>query len=205
MSSRDQILDAARALIAVHGYDGMTISDLSAASGLPPSSIYYHYDSKLGVLAAMLERTFEDLHASYPAPSSFDLDPPFERFERWFTGVCASLDARPDYLRLLLAVCIGSHAEVPAVRDVVSRIRAHAHQSWLDVLRPVFEAADTAGSGGQDEAMLHQLAVLGRAVTDGLSVSTTFDGSTYSSHVAPFVALIRSLVDARPLASLSDD
>jgi AcrR family transcriptional regulator len=195
VSSRDQILDGARTLIATHGYDGMTISDLSAISGLPPSSIYYHFESKLGVLAALLDRTFEDLHASDPGPSSFDGHPPLERFELWFTRACASLDERPEYLRLLLAVCIGSHAEVAAVRDVVGRIRDYAHQSWLDVLGPMFDPEARA----EDEATLQQLAVLGRAVTDGLSVSTTFDGSTYSSHVAPFVGLIRSFIDQRTL------
>lgn len=188
-SSRDVILDAARNLIAANGYDGMVISDLCAQSGLPASSIYYHFGNKLGVLAALLERTFAELHAALPNPSTFDDQEPLERFETWFTAACRSLDQRPEYLRLLLAISVGSHKDTPPVRDTVRRIRDYAHASWVEALTPIF---------GEDEPVLvDQLAVLGRAMTDGLAVTNSFDGMTYSSHVAPFVALVRGLAQQR--------
>lgn len=192
-SSRDVILQAARTLISDRGYDGMVISDLSALSGLPASSIYYHFGNKLGVLTALLERTFEDLHATFPSPSSFDDRDPVERFELWYTAACRSLDDRPEYLRLLLAVSIGSHAGEDSVRAMVRKIRDYAHQSWIEALRPVFAPI----ASPEDEELLDQLAVLGRAMTDGLSVTTTFDGGTYVAHVPPFVALVRSLAAER--------
>jgi hypothetical protein len=34
-------------------------------------------------------------------------------------------------------------------------------------------------------------------MTDGLSVTNSLDGATYSSHVAPFVSLIRGLARQR--------
>jgi AcrR family transcriptional regulator len=116
-SSRDVILDAARTLIASKGYDGMAVSDLCAQSGLPASSIYYHFGNKLGVLAALLERTFDELHALFPNPSSFDDREPIDRLEAWFTAACRSLDRRPDYLRLLLAVSVGPHKDSETVRS----------------------------------------------------------------------------------------
>ncbi|WP_201845769.1 TetR/AcrR family transcriptional regulator [Myceligenerans indicum] len=192
-SSRDVILKAARTLISDRGYDGMVISDLSALSGLPASSIYYHFGNKLGILTALLEQTFEDLHATFPSPSSFDDREPIERFELWYTAACRSLDERPEYLRLLLAVSIGSHAGEDAIRVLVRRIRDYAHQSWIDALTPLFAPITSP----EDEAFLDQLAVLGRAMTDGLSVSTTFDGGTYVAHVPPFVALVRGLAAER--------
>lgn len=70
-NSRDLILDAARSLVTSQGYDGMSVSDLCARSGLPASSIYYHFGNKLGVLAALLDRTFQELHAQFPNPASF--------------------------------------------------------------------------------------------------------------------------------------
>lgn len=192
-SSRDVILDAAQTLISNNGYDGMVISDLSAKSGLPASSIYYHFGNKLGVLAALLERTFQALHASFPNPSSFDDREPMERFELWFTAACKALDQRPEYLRLLLAVSIGSHADEETVGLTVRKIREYAHASWIDALTPVFAPI----SSSEDEAFLDQLAVIGRAMTDGLSVTTTLDGGTYLDHVSPFVALIRGLAEER--------
>ncbi|GAA1618921.1 hypothetical protein GCM10009789_85900 [Kribbella sancticallisti] len=193
LSSRDLILNTARTLISSQGYDGMVISDLSELSGLPPSSIYYHFGNKLGVLVALLERTFEDLHASFPSPSSFDDRPPLERFELWFTAACTALDQRPEYLRLLLAVSIGSHAEADTVRGTVRRIRDYAHTSWVEALTPVFAPVDSP----EDAELVEQLAVLGRAMTDGLSVTTSFDGTTYVSHVPAFVALVRGFAEDR--------
>jgi AcrR family transcriptional regulator len=188
-SSRDLILDAARSLISTKGYDGMAVSDLCAQSGLPASSIYYHFGNKLGVLAALLERTFDELHALFPNPSSFGDGDPVDRLEAWFTAACAALDRRPDYLRLLLAVSVGPHKDSATVGATVRRIRDFAHASWVEALTPVF-AADGDERG---KATVDQLAVLGQAMTDGLSVANSFDGARYSSNVAPFVALIRGL------------
>jgi len=195
-SSRDAILDAAQALITSKGYDGMAVSDLCAESGLPPSSIYYHFGNKLGVLAALLERTFDELHALFPPPSSFDDREPIDRLEAWFTAACRSLDRRPDYLRLLLAVSVGPHKDSDTVRSTVRRIRDAAHASWVDALTPIF-APDGNADG---RALVDELAVLGRAMTDGLSVTNSLDGASYSSHVGPFVALIRGLARQRGVA-----
>jgi AcrR family transcriptional regulator len=195
-NSRSVILDAARALIADNGYDGMVISDLCAQSGLPASSIYYHFGNKLGVLAALLDRTFVELHATFPNPSSFDDKAPLERFEAWFRAACTALDQRPDYLQLLLAISVGPYKDVDPVRDTVRRMRDFAHASWVEALSPIF-----ASGAAEDAVFVEQLAVLGRALTDGLSVSNSFDGMTYTANVAPFVTLVRGLAEQRGHAS----
>lgn len=181
-SSRDVILDAAQELVSIHGYDGMVISELTALSGLPASSIYYHFGSKLGVLAALLDRASADFRASFPSAAAFDEHPPLERFERWFTAACVSLDQRPEYLRLLLAVVAGSHLEADEVRSTVDKIRTQSHQAWMDVLVPVL-----------GDRLAGDVAVLGRALTDGLSVRLTIEGASYASHAPTFIALVRSL------------
>ncbi|MFC4856028.1 TetR/AcrR family transcriptional regulator [Actinophytocola glycyrrhizae] len=186
-------MNAARVLIGEKGYDGMAISDLCAQSGLPASSIYYHFGNKLGVLAALLERTFDELHALFPNPSSFGRLAPVDRLEAWFSAACDSLDRRPDYLQLLVAISIGPQKDAEAVQATVRRIRDYAHASWVDALTPIF-----APNGGKNnEALVQRLAVLGRAMTDGLSVANSFDDVSYSSQVAPFVALIRGLAENR--------
>ncbi|MEV6641343.1 hypothetical protein, partial [Amycolatopsis sp. NPDC051371] len=139
------------------------------------------------------ERTFEELHALFPNPSSFDGRAPLDRLEAWFSAACSSLDRRPDYLQLLVAISVGPQRDAEAVQVTVRRIRDYAHASWVDALTPIF-----APNGGKNnEALVQQLAVLGRALTDGLSVTNSFDGTSYTSQVAPFVALVRGLAAQR--------
>lgn len=57
--SRDEILDAAERLISEQGFGSMRMASLIQASGHSSSSIYWFFDSKEGVLSAVLERAVE--------------------------------------------------------------------------------------------------------------------------------------------------
>ena len=46
--SRDEILDAAMRMMSVRGFDGTSVADIARESGLPNSSIYWHFNSKAG-------------------------------------------------------------------------------------------------------------------------------------------------------------
>ena len=52
--------------MATSGYAATSISDIRRACGLPPSSIYWHFGSKEGVLAAVMERGAERFFAAIP-------------------------------------------------------------------------------------------------------------------------------------------
>lgn len=64
--SRESILDATERLMATKGYAATSISDIRDACGLAPSSIYWHFGSKEGVLAAMMERGAQRFFAAIP-------------------------------------------------------------------------------------------------------------------------------------------
>jgi AcrR family transcriptional regulator len=51
--SRRRIIDAASSLMAERGFAGTSISEVSRRSGLPASSIYWHFESKEGLLGAV--------------------------------------------------------------------------------------------------------------------------------------------------------
>src|SRR5687767_10421400 len=65
-SSRELILDATERLMATRGYAATSISDIRSACGLPASSIYWHFGSKEGVLAAVMERGADRFFAAIP-------------------------------------------------------------------------------------------------------------------------------------------
>ncbi|MDH6288230.1 TetR/AcrR family transcriptional regulator [Rhodococcus opacus] len=194
-SGRTAILEAALSLIAKVGYEGMTISQLSTASGLPPSSIYYHFGSKYGVLAAVLEEGFREFHANLPSITDYEGDP-FERFEQWFTHLCIRLNGKPDFLRLLITVCVERREDDAVVQETVRRIRQNSHDMWVAALTPIFAVDGSPEQVG----LVDDLALLGRSVADGATIAESFDGTSHVRHVRPFVESLRGLMQTRQTA-----
>ena len=67
--SRQRILDAATEVATERGYEGATISLVSKKSGLPPTSIYWHFTDKDDLIAAVIERSFQRWLAALELPS----------------------------------------------------------------------------------------------------------------------------------------
>jgi|SRR5262245_6028933 len=76
-SQRERILDAARALFASRGFDGVTMSDVAEQAGVVRATVFNHFGSKgalveaitegvLEVWAGMLERALADEKTSTP-------------------------------------------------------------------------------------------------------------------------------------------
>jgi AcrR family transcriptional regulator len=53
--TRGDLLNAAERLFLEHGYDGVSVRAINAAAGLNPGAVHYHFGSKEGVVAALLE------------------------------------------------------------------------------------------------------------------------------------------------------
>ncbi|WP_203568393.1 TetR/AcrR family transcriptional regulator [Aestuariimicrobium ganziense] len=62
-STRAALLDAAQDRFASRGYAGTSIRQLASAVGIRESSVYKHFPSKQAILAALLERATERVHA----------------------------------------------------------------------------------------------------------------------------------------------
>ena len=55
-AARVQLLDAAEALFADHGYFGVSVRDITDRAGLRLAAVNYHFESKEGLFAKVLER-----------------------------------------------------------------------------------------------------------------------------------------------------
>jgi AcrR family transcriptional regulator len=53
---RDEILDQATRLFAERGYEGTSMGDLAERCGMRKASLFYHFDSKDALYAAVLDR-----------------------------------------------------------------------------------------------------------------------------------------------------
>lgn len=56
---REQLLDTAAKLFALHGYAGATTSQIARAAGVTEPIIYRHFESKRDLFIALIERTGE--------------------------------------------------------------------------------------------------------------------------------------------------
>lgn len=57
IDSRHQLLLAARAEFAKHGFRGTTVRHIAGSAGVTPAMVHYHFGDKRGLYLAMLEET----------------------------------------------------------------------------------------------------------------------------------------------------
>jgi AcrR family transcriptional regulator len=106
-ASRERILDAAAEVAGERGYEGTSISLVSQRSGLPASSIYWHFKDKDELIAAVIDRSFHGWVASLEP--RFEAPPdaaPDEAFRENFLQNAKALAAFPDFLRLGLMLIL---------------------------------------------------------------------------------------------------
>ena len=81
--SREVILDAAEDLMARIGYDKTSISMICRASGLPVGSLYHHFGSKAGLLAAAMKRGADRFFAAMPQAEEMSGSPEENMRDYW--------------------------------------------------------------------------------------------------------------------------
>lgn len=142
-ASREEILDAAERLMGVRGYDGTSIATISRESGLPNSSIYWHFNSKAGVVAAVMERGAERFFATV-APTA--LEPHEDAAAYIHRHLLASLKVamtQSQFWRLLVLLLLSN--DNPDVIAIVQQVRGRARTLLREVLQTAY-----AGSGKQN-------------------------------------------------------
>ncbi|HJT96642.1 MAG TPA: TetR/AcrR family transcriptional regulator [Mycobacterium sp.] len=153
--SRVLILDATERLMATRGYAATSISDIRKACGLPPSSIYWHFGSKEGVLAAVMERGADRFFAAIPTGGTAEQQ----------LVVTARLQVEhPDFLRLFYMLSL-ERSDDPAVAQVVRRVRDTAIERFRDGLSQLLPAGTPPKKADRVVAELTAFAV---ALSDGI-------------------------------------
>ena len=168
--SRKRILDAASSLMAERGFAGTSISEVSRRSGLPASSIYWHFESKEGLLGAVVEdgaqRWFEELEAAAGAPRKVTLD-----FDHFASLTAPQLETRPEFLRLLFLIALERKHIDETSLAVIRRVRKLA----LVRLRRMLLAWLATEGVPEREALADSLSLLALAVADGAFIQNHID------------------------------
>jgi len=141
VESRRKIVDAAAELMAERGFAGTSIAAVSQRSGLPSGSIYWHFDSKEALLAAVVEEGARRWFDGLPATDQLPRDPA-ERAKTLADAVVASLEEHPEFLRLLLLIAL-ERREVDATSlAVIRRVRELALERIRTLFSILFESFD---------------------------------------------------------------
>lgn len=121
--SRRRIIDAAAAVAGERGYEGTSIAQVSKESGLPASSIYWHFADKDALLAAVVEESVELWLGQVTRGEGEDLR---ERVTAFCLGVARTFRDSPDFLRLCLMLALERRPVEPAARGIYLRLRREA-------------------------------------------------------------------------------
>ena len=113
--SKRAIIEAASRLIATRSYAATSIAAISKASGLPASSIYWHFGSKQGLLAAVIERGALEWERQLPHSDRLVGGKRPDLGER-LNNCARAMRRNPQFMRLILLFALERKLEEGALR-----------------------------------------------------------------------------------------
>jgi AcrR family transcriptional regulator len=184
-ASRLRILEATFELAHELGYQGTSISKVVARSGLPASSVYWHFAGKDALFAAMIQHSFEQWRASLPkwtAPAGEASRR--DDLRRRIRSAIASIATNPEFWRLGLLLSLQRQPVEAQARllfkEIRRRVIANMAAFWKQVLPP--------GHARRAPGLPELLARFTMATADGLFVSAQIDDDRDYNRFADLLA-----------------
>ena len=120
-ATRERLLDAAYVLFAEKGYAATSTAQICRRAGAVKTALYWHFDSKEGLLAAALERAALAQVEEIQKSAYLEGDP-LSRLDRFLTGLRQLVEERPEMMRLLLSVALERGEASPETREMLRRL-----------------------------------------------------------------------------------
>jgi AcrR family transcriptional regulator len=137
--TRQQIIDAAVALIADQGFTATSVEDIAAAAGVAKGSVYYNFGSKSDVFEAALAGGLERLTHTL-SEARGDLCGK-EALAALIASLLEQVAAHPDFAKLLAAEVFRVGREW---QETVGHIRARVIEFYAAALREERPGADVS-------------------------------------------------------------
>ncbi len=174
-ASQAKILDAAAEIAGERGYEGTSIKLVSERSGLPASSIYWHFADKDELIAAVIDRSYTAwVTAINTVPDTPDDATTVDSFLEELRNAAEQLTRFPDFLRLGLMLILEHRPVQPSARIRFSEARAET----LERIRALYELTFT----GLGEDQVRELTILTLAGSDGLFNAAESEGNDLVSN-----------------------
>lgn len=172
---RKRILDTAVEIISKYGYSGTTMAKVAAKSGLPVGSVYWHFESKDLLLAAVIDASFEKwndetVERNKPLPGEgFE-----EHVERIFGGLSARKFSAADFWRLGVILSVEKSVPEQVARKRFLKVR----EQQRDVLTFWWKETLPAEILEDDPGLPARLSAFTLAFQDGNAIAGT-TGETF--------------------------
>ena len=165
LASRKAILEATAHIAGERGYEGTSVKAISDRSGSPASSIYWHFQNKDQLIAAVIDTSFTSwVEALRQRPSSDVLDGDArEELISTFRHSARQLMEFPDFLALGLMLLLEHRPTEPAARARFREVRKETLARIASDLCHTFPELPTAEAD--------RLATLVLAASDGLFIA----------------------------------
>ncbi len=170
--SRERILDAAEQLLAERGYAATGIAAISRESGLPASSIYWFFESKQEIAAAVFERAADRWLAELGAEPLEG--PPAERLRRLFSRGIEQTGEQlpPPFVRLQILLSLELGDSDPQIMERLRRVQRRGQQRVTKALEGLFEEL-----GSDAVALAAELSPLVMGFAQGAMLARRLDPS----------------------------
>lgn len=171
--TRRRILAAAADLFASRGYAATSISAICRASKAAPSSVYWEFESKEDIFAAVLEesaRRWLD-ESGRTISSAIQQAKGADFAQAYFSYMADALATRPEFLRLMFLTAVERRDGDEACMEI---IRSHRRRAFEGLATLFTSVGMTAPASRRAEA--HDLARFAVACFDGAFAAAQIDG-----------------------------
>jgi TetR/AcrR family acrAB operon transcriptional repressor len=172
-ATRDRILDAAEQLFAEHGVSRTTLQHIASAAGVTRGAIYWHFDDKVALFNAMIERVVMPLEVSL---SRMDTADPLRDLREYMLAALRTTmcDARARRVFEIASLKMEFVGELEA-----ARVRRHQSlQGWMARSEERIGRAQEQGEVRAD--VLPRAAALAMwSLVDGLIRNWLFDPAAF--------------------------
>ena len=173
--SRKRILQAARKLIAERGYAGTSVGAICREAGVVRTSLYWHFGSKAGLLAALSTRVFVSWDNKIRDQALATSDP-LERLDRLIDGMREMVREEPSVAQLLFGVALEGQSIPAEVAEVMREQREAVHRMIVeDFEASVGPLPDLDVVARIVVALNHDAFLMQRFDPDGAEVERIFD------------------------------
>ncbi|UKA63735.1 TetR/AcrR family transcriptional regulator [Arthrobacter sp. FW306-04-A] len=152
--NRDRIVEVARALFRVKGYESVSMDEVAKAAEVGPGTLYRHFPTKESLYDAVLEAWAEKVNAAVERALALDA-PAREQLVTWLTDYAAMLTEHK-----------GAAARITAALGDPGSPFAAKCQTYLGANQRVIKALDSALRPGVEAMQISRLVGGVAAVVD---------------------------------------